>query len=58
MARPQTMGGPGAIPLTEIVAYLQLWEIASLEARVVFMNRMRLLDRTYLRLTFESMKKK
>lgn len=48
MSRPSTGFGPGPIPLSEIVAYVELMQIAPGDDRQEFMQIMRTLDKTYL----------
>ena len=38
----------GAIPLTEIYAYMQIFEITDHNQRRLFLNRIKILDRVYL----------
>lgn len=46
-SRPASMEGIAAIPMSEIVSYLELWNIRNLGARITFANRIRTMDRTY-----------
>jgi hypothetical protein len=47
-ARSGGMGGPNAIPISEVLAYLQLMGIASVEARAKYLRLIQRLDSVYL----------
>lgn len=42
------MGGPSAIPISEVLAYLHLMGIASIEARSKYLRLLQMMDSTYL----------
>jgi hypothetical protein len=46
--RQITMGGAGPIPLSEILAYMQMFEITDLDERASFLRTMGRLDAVYL----------
>lgn len=46
--RPVGMGGPGPIPLTEIAAYFDIYEITQSEERDLYVRVIREMDAAYL----------
>lgn len=47
-SRTATMGGPGPIPISEVLAYCQYYEIAGVEERAEFFSIMKSLDNVFL----------
>ena len=48
-SRPVNFGGPGAIPISEIRAYFDMFGITSDAERQLFLRRIRILDGVFLR---------
>jgi hypothetical protein len=48
-SRPINFGGPGAIPVSEIHAYFEMFGITDHLEKQLFLRRIRLLDETFLR---------
>jgi hypothetical protein len=57
-ASRQTGMVEGAIPLSEIYAYMQIFEIAVYAQRKLFLQRMRFLDKIYLDFVHKESEKK
>ena len=47
----------GAIPLSEIYAYMKIFEITNLHERRLFLERIKILDKIYLEFTKPAVKK-
>jgi hypothetical protein len=48
-SRPNSGMGLSPIPLSEIYSYMRIFEITEMSHRTVFLNRMQILDRTYIK---------
>lgn len=47
-SRPVGLSGAEALRLSEIFAYMQIFDISGIEERRLFLKRIRILDRAYL----------
>jgi hypothetical protein len=54
--RPPGFTGPGAIPVSEILAYVNLVGIASRDARLKYLRLIQAMDQTYLTFVVEAQK--